>query len=165
MIPRNTGKRQEEIKLMMTPMIDVVFLLLIFFVMTFKIVKVEGDFNIRMPASSQSARSSRDMQLSKVYRVYLTANAEGELAGIYFGEKSEKDRLKSFTQLHQKILGLVGNDTGPGSAAENMEVELHCAKNLKFRYTIDAMSAISGKISDGQIVKLIENIKLFPPKG
>ena len=39
----------EKIELQMTPMIDIVFLLLIFFVMTFKIVAAEGDFNIKMP--------------------------------------------------------------------------------------------------------------------
>ena len=39
----------------MTSMIDIVFLLLIFFVMTFKIVEMEGDFSIRMPLASQNS--------------------------------------------------------------------------------------------------------------
>ncbi len=33
----------------MTPMIDVVFQLLIFFMLTLKIIAPEGDFNINMP--------------------------------------------------------------------------------------------------------------------
>ena len=36
----------------MTPMIDIVFNLLIFFVMTFKITAPEGDFNVKMPAQA-----------------------------------------------------------------------------------------------------------------
>ncbi len=51
---RNTH-RPEKIELQMTPMIDIVFQLLIFFIMTFKIVEVEGDFNIKMPASAPTA--------------------------------------------------------------------------------------------------------------
>ena len=47
------GKRpskDEKIELQMTPMIDIVFQLLVFFIMTFNVVAQEGDFNIRMPA-------------------------------------------------------------------------------------------------------------------
>ena len=45
---RNTGRRHVgKARLLMTPMIDVVFLLLIFFIMTFKIVAPEGDFQGR----------------------------------------------------------------------------------------------------------------------
>ena len=49
---RNANKAGEKIELQMTPMIDIVFQLLVFFIMTFKIVSMEGDFNIRMPAAS-----------------------------------------------------------------------------------------------------------------
>ncbi|MFY7967519.1 MAG: ExbD/TolR family protein, partial [Pirellulaceae bacterium] len=36
-------------ELQMTSMIDIVFLLLIFFITTFKIAAQEGDFNVKMP--------------------------------------------------------------------------------------------------------------------
>ena len=36
----------------MTPMIDIVFQLLTFFVMTLKIATSEGDFNIKMPRAA-----------------------------------------------------------------------------------------------------------------
>ena len=50
---RNTSRRSEEnVELMMTPMIDIVFQLLVFFIMTFKIVAPEGDFNIKMPMAA-----------------------------------------------------------------------------------------------------------------
>ena len=55
-IRHTTSSGQDKIELQMTPMIDIVFQLLIFFIMTFKIVAQEGDFNINMPqASPQSA--------------------------------------------------------------------------------------------------------------
>ncbi len=40
----------------MTPMIDIVFLLLVFFLFSFKIVVQEGDFNIRMPVAGPATR-------------------------------------------------------------------------------------------------------------
>ena len=52
---RNTDGKGEKIELQMTPMIDIVFQLLVFFIMTFKIVAMEGDFNIRMPAAAPQA--------------------------------------------------------------------------------------------------------------
>ena len=53
-IRHTTGSGQDKIELQMTPMIDIVFQLLIFFIMTFKIVSMEGDFNIKMPQASPS---------------------------------------------------------------------------------------------------------------
>ena len=39
---RNANNEGEKIELQMTPMIDIVFQLLVFFIMTFKIVSMEG---------------------------------------------------------------------------------------------------------------------------
>ncbi|MFP6658896.1 MAG: biopolymer transporter ExbD, partial [Pirellulales bacterium] len=39
----------DKVELQMTPMIDIVFQLLVFFILTFKVVAQEGDFDIRMP--------------------------------------------------------------------------------------------------------------------
>ena len=158
MLPRNTGKGQEEVKLMMAPMIDIVFLLLVFFIMTFKIVAPEGDFNIRMPLSAPSEGQPNELQLPPI-KVRLTASASGNLSGIYFGES----RMDNFRQLQEEIIDIVGDDTGPGSTAEDTEVELDCDDNLKFRHTIDAITAVSGDVRDGQVFKLIEKIKLTPP--
>ena len=49
----------DEIKLNMTAMIDIVFQLLVFFIMTFKVVAMEGDFNIRMPLATTDAEISK----------------------------------------------------------------------------------------------------------
>ena len=52
---RNREEAQKN-ELNMTSMIDIVFLLLIFFVMTFKIVELEGDFSVRMPLAGSDTR-------------------------------------------------------------------------------------------------------------
>ena len=58
-----------------------------------------------------------------------------------------------------------GDDSGPGSIAESTEIELDCDYRLRFEYVINAITAVSGTIRDGQIVKLIEKIKFAPPRG
>ena len=60
---RNTEHR-EHIVLQMTPMIDIVFQLLVFFVFTFKIVLPEGDFNIRRAGTGGSDKPNLPPEFS-----------------------------------------------------------------------------------------------------
>ena len=158
---RNTGRRSgEKVELMMTPMIDIVFQLLVFFIMTFKIVSPEGDFNIRMPLAAPS-QGVPDIDALPPLKVRLTAASDGRLSGIYLNEA----HMKSFSQLRHRIIGLVGDDTGPGSLAAGTEIELDCDFKLRFEYTIKAITAVSGEVRDGEVVKLIEKIKFAPPRN
>ena len=70
----------------MTPMIDIVFQLLVFFIMTFKIVSQEGDFNIKMPLAAPSAATENELQMPPI-KIRLTA-AGGLLVGVYLNERS-----------------------------------------------------------------------------
>lgn len=152
--------RRERIELQMTPMIDIVFQLLVFFIMTFKIVLPEGDFNIKMPRAAPREGTPDDMSLPPVH-VRLLATPEGELAGLRLNDQP----LKNFQALHHRIIDLIGDDRGPGSVVASAEVELDCDFGLKYRYVIDAISAISGYVTPEQkVVKLIEKIKFSPPK-
>ncbi|MFP6675633.1 MAG: biopolymer transporter ExbD, partial [Pirellulaceae bacterium] len=72
-----TSSGDDKIELQMTPMIDIVFQLLVFFIMTFKIVAQEGDFNIRMPLASEGG--APDESQMPPYKLYLTANQDGTL--------------------------------------------------------------------------------------
>ncbi len=157
---RNTHEA-EKIELQMTPMIDIVFQLLIFFIMTFKIVALEGDFNIRMPTSAPSQSNTTDDLLPPM-TLRLTANEDGNVTGIKLNERS----FENFEQLHQHVLGLVGTDTGPDSAIASAEIELDCDYGLNYEYVVAAITAVTGKVAaDGQVVKLIEKIKFAPPKA
>ena len=154
---RNYDKVGEKIALQMTPMIDIVFQLLVFFIMTFKIVSQEGDFNIKMPLTSV-AHGAPDVSLPPL-KVRLRANESGELTGILLHDQP----LESFDQLHQEILGLLGDDT---STAEDAEVEFKCDFDLNYEHVIRAITAVSGYIGrDGSIIKLVEKIRFAPPEG
>jgi biopolymer transport protein ExbD len=159
---RRTGSgAPDKVEQQMTPMIDIVFQLLTFFIMSFKIATVEGDFSIKMPLAAPSAGVPNPEEMLPPIRVRLTANADGSLRGIQMGERS----LPSYAALHNEIIGIVGTDSGPGSLAEQAEVELDADYDLHYRNIISAVTAISGYVDpNGRIVKLIEKIKFAPPR-
>jgi len=158
---RHSGRAAEKVELMMTPMIDIVFQLLIFFIMTFKIIAPEGDFNVKMPLAAKSEGLPLDDLLPPL-QVRLTAAPSGRISGVYLNQA----KMASFAQLHERIIDIVGRDTGPGSDAAKTEVELDCDYNLDFAYVIDAITAVTGEVTpDGQNIKLVEKIKFAPPRG
>ena len=73
------GSPPAKVDLQMTPMIDIVFQLLIFFIMSFKIAVPEGDFSIRMP---QPGPTEPHPQLPPTLTVKLSADDAGELSGV-----------------------------------------------------------------------------------
>lgn len=149
----------EKIELQMTPMIDIVFQLLVFFIMSFKIVAQEGDFNIRMPLAS-AAGVPDETQLPPM-KLYLTADATGQLqTPILLNEQA----FDSFPALTQYLAGLLGTESGPGSARENAEVELHFDANLRYEFVVKAIDAVSGQLDPqtGRIIELVPKIKFAP---
>ena len=161
-IRKTTGHGDEEkIELQMTPMIDIVFQLLIFFVMTFKIAAPEGDFNIKMPAAAKEGEPDPLKPLP--LKVTMKANAQGELTSLKVGEQEFAE--DPFGRLRQRVIEYVGTATGPGSPAEEGEVELDCDYQLKYQYVVKAMDAVSGKITDdGTVARLMQKIKFTPVK-
>lgn len=149
-----------KIALQMTPMIDIVFQLLIFFIMTFKIVALEGDFNIKMPSAAPSEGAPDEDQLPPIV-LKLSADAAGNLTSIMLNDQP----LESFSELHSYIIDLVGQDAGPDTGLAGAEVEIDCDPNLKYVNTVEAMTAVTGKVAeDGTIIKLIEKVKFTPPR-
>ena len=147
----------DKIAIDMTPMIDVVFQLITFFMLTLKTVITEGDFDIRMPLGA-SAGAAPDDQLPPV-RVRMTAGPGGERTSLTMNGQAVGD----FEELRRKVIDLVG--TGPGSNADKTEVELDCDADLKYDNVIRAVTAVSGMVQpDGTVVDLIKKIKFAPPK-
>ncbi len=140
----------------MTPMIDIVFQLLAFFVMTFKLAHVEGDFNVKMPLDV--GNSGADM--SEVIRVRMEADPSGQLRRLRLGSRD----VPSFDHLHDEIMQMVGNDTGPGSIASRLEVELDCDEALHYDNVIQAITAVSGHIRNGRTYRLIEKVRFAAPR-
>lgn len=168
-IRKSAAAGSDKVEMQMTPMIDVVFQLLTFFVMSFKIATQEGDFNIKMPLMSAAAAET-PVDLPPI-KLRLSANAQGQLSGITMGERAlsgfnPRPGEKGGDDLHTAILELVGTDTGPNSLASQTEVEIDADYDLRYENVVAAITAISGHVdASGHVVKLIEKLKFAPPKG
>lgn len=151
---------RDTIELDMTSMIDIVFQLLVFFIMTFKIVLPEGDFNIRMPLPANEAPAAPSEL--PTWNLRMTSNEEGVLTKLQLDSRvfEGDDR---FATLHSHVRGMIDDSGGPGTASEQ-EVEINADFDLKYDYVMRAITALSGYIDNGQRHALIEKIRLTPPK-
>ena len=141
-------------------MIDIVFQLLVFFIMTFKIVEMEGDFNVRMPLAAKESTSIEDV-LPDLITVKLKVGAEGKIAGIDVDNGVEGDSYfdgDMYSRLTDFVEKTIDAEGDPSEAIET-EVEFDIDFDLKYSYTVQAIESVSGKIVDGQVKKLIEKIK------
>lgn len=147
----------------MTPMIDVVFQLLIFFLLTLRINEPEGEFQINMPLDEKAAPSN-EIALPPI-KVRLIANEDGSLNSIVFGERNLGGGPDVFERLNQVILQTVGGNQTGGAASET-EVEIDADYQLDYSYTIRAVSACTGAIdpATNQPVRYVDKIKFTPPK-
>jgi biopolymer transport protein ExbD len=147
--PRSTA--DAKVALQMTSMIDVVFQLLAFFIMTFRIVASEGNLSLSMPsAPSAGVVLTPDQPV----RVTLDADANGDLASIRFNETT----LSGLSDLRARVATLVADDA---QSRRTQEVEIDADYRLKYRYTLDALSQITGFVdpATGRPVTLVEKIK------
>jgi biopolymer transport protein ExbD len=129
----------------MTPMIDVVFLLLTFFVLTFKIIIPEGDFSVEM--SPQGERQLVNA-LADPVEIRLMADADGVLSRIVLNGED----IGNFDLLRQRMLAISLGNPDP-------EVLLIPDNALRYEYSIQAMTAIRGERREGQIHKICDKIK------
>jgi biopolymer transport protein ExbD len=147
----------EKNELNMTSMIDIVFLLLVFFVMTFKIVEMEGDFSIRMPlAGDGAAADPTDLPL----KLRLRADPQGRLSSMSL---NEINLGTNFDQLRSNVVSLIGTGA-PIEGDEGPELEIDTDYNLRYAYVIQSITAVSGYKDGDQVVKLIEKIKFAKPR-
>jgi len=174
----------EEIKLNMTAMIDIVFQLLVFFVMTFKVVAMEGDFNIKMPLAGVEGQDI-DTELPDLIQVSLKPDAAGNLAsmtvdngtgvqtieGPFFGtiQKDDGEQIvpnqDAFASLTEYVERQLAGETDPDKPIET-ELEFDIEYGVKYLYTVEAIGSVSGrKLPDGSVKKLISKIKFRDNSG
>ena len=147
----------------MTPMIDVVFQLMIFFMLTLKIKKDEGDFNINMPLGKPISNQSTDPLLPDL-KVRLVAGEGGRLSKLMFGERNLGNNEKAFQLLNDEIRRIIG---APGGAMNSgIEVELDPDYEVNYQSVMQAISACTGKIDPNtkEVVRYIEKVKFATPR-
>lgn len=155
-MPRFETNETEEIKMNMTSMIDIVFQLLVFFVMTFNPPQYEGDFSVKMPLTSDTPDND-NIDPPSVINVKLTAALDGTLSNILVNSVpvDQNDLYGGLTKVIESELAAEGD---PDKARET-EVDFDIARELKYAYTVTAIEAVSGKKEGDVVTKLIGKIK------
>ncbi|MDO4630618.1 MAG: biopolymer transporter ExbD [Planctomycetia bacterium] len=149
----------------MTPMIDMVFQLLIFFILTLNIVDPEGDFYLRLPKPGSAQAQQNDM-MTKPLRITLVSNTDGDLTRVHVGNKACKMRTSTDpdeNDVRAKIRAEMGNAAG---APEDFEIELGWggpgATSLKYRYVLKMVGICTGEREpDGSVKTLVQKIKFI----
>ncbi len=154
---RHTRSQDEKNELPMTPMIDIVFLLLVFFIMTFKISAQEGDFNVKMPLQGDGSPVD-NTQLPLKLR--LRSDGSGQLQEILLNERSFGT---DWNQVRGYMVSLVGDASGP-TEDEGPEVEIDLDYDLYYLHVIEAITAVTGYRSGNDIVRLVDRIKFAPQR-
>lgn len=135
----------------MTPMIDIVFQLLIFFVLTLQIVPAEGQFEMQMPRQTAGGKFGSSEVPPLI--VTLQSDADGGLAEISLGGESFTD----LEALHVRIERLVAEN--PHLTTQG-RVELRCDPDLAYQHAIAGVGAISAsRLEGGAIVRLFEQVR------
>ena len=150
-----------KVEIPMAPMIDIVFQLLIFFMLNLKIVAPEGNFNINLPLSAPS-NAPQDVAMPNI-KVGLHSDRDGNLTQLTIGSKNLGNDDAAFDRLNHEILQIIGKPGNP--LTSEIEVELDADYECQYKYTVKAISRCTGRMDPQtqQIARYVEKIKFAPP--
>jgi biopolymer transport protein ExbD len=157
---KGSGGGVAKIDINMTPMIDVVFQLLTFFLMTFKVASPEGDFNLKLPKEERSQGAANTQ--TEMINIRLVARPTGDLAQIQIESGAPITGPQAFNILHNNIVKMVNIARGAGQ--QEPEIQIDADDILRYENIVLTVSAVSGQIDEntGEIIPLVKKIKFAP---
>ena len=142
---RDQSSTDSEHRLAMSSMIDIVFLLLVFFVMTFQITPQEGDLMIGATEAVGSRQEA--IATSLPLRLRLTAAPDGALGGLRLNDAV----INGFDELRTRLIAL-DQDVSLRETA----MTLDCDSNLRYEHVIAALDHVTGyRDAAGQLQPLV----------
>lgn len=146
-----------RVDLQMTPLIDVVFQLLTFFLMSFRIAAAEGDINLLLPRSIVEPGPAN--RAADVIRVRLTARDDGNLASLEIMGRPPLAGPRAFAELRASAVHIAG--AARHANRDDPIVELAVDDHLRYEYVVAAVAAVSGQVDDrGTIAPLLRKVTL-----
>ena len=122
-----------------TPMLDMSFQLLSFFILTFRLMPTEGQLSINLP---REVTENPDLVLPESenkkdeYTVTVHSSAGGELSLIGLrGPTANLDNIKTFNEL----LGELNKIPKPGGDASKVSITIESANDLNYARLIEVM--------------------------
>ncbi len=162
------AKSGEKPNIDMTPMIDIVFQLLIFFIMSFKIVTPEGDFSVKMPmAPMEQTQKNDDTPPLPPIAIRLKSSPDGRLSEVSCGARVLGSGEAGLKELRKFVLSQVAPKGGIPNpeVAREQEVELNCDFRLRYENVIKCISYVTGYRQGNDVIRIAEKIKFAAPFG
>lgn len=129
---KDSREQTADHRLQMSPMIDIVFLLLVFFVMTFRITSQEGDFALQRTEVGSNAQATITTNLPLVLK--LDATPGGELIAMSLDGKP----VASFDDLQARLI-----DSETNGALQDVVMTLDCDFDLKYESMIAVLDHVT----------------------
>jgi len=150
-----------KVEIPMAPMIDIVFQLLIFFMLNLKIIAPEGNFNINLPITAPS-NAQQDVNLPDI-KVGLRSDRDGNLTQLTLGGNNLGNDNAAFDRLNQEILKIIGRPGNP--LTKDIEVEIDSDFECQYKYIVKAISRCTGRFDPQtqKVARYVEKIKFAPP--
>ena len=156
------SKAPSIIRLRLVPLIDVMFLLLMFFVLNLRVTTPESRFTANLPEGPPSSATDPVASLSDI-KVGLRSDREGRLTQLTLGSKNLGNDEVAFERLSREILRIIGRPGHP--LRRDIEVELDADFETQHRYVVKAVSVCTGRFDPQtqQLARYVEKIKFAPP--
>jgi len=160
---RSRGATPAKVDVQLTAMIDVVFQLLAFFLVTFKVAAVEGDFSLRLPPLDRQLAGRAAERIN----VRLSATDDGDLRQVFISDGigfAGRDAFDGFRMLSAYIARQIAAARAAGQ--EDPEIQIAADDGLRYEFIIDAVAAASTFVDDdGRPAAGARRVSLLGPHG
>ncbi|HEY4258555.1 MAG TPA: biopolymer transporter ExbD [Schlesneria sp.] len=155
------GIAPQKFVIPLAPMINVIFLLLVFSMLSMKIVSPEANFDINLPVTAPSHALSHAN--GHDIKVGLESDRDGNLTQLTLGGTNLGNDEAAFDRLNKEILLLIGRPGHPQT--KDIEVEIDADYECQYQYVVKAISRCTGKFDPQthQVARYVEKIKFAPP--
>jgi len=158
---RSSSSLPAKVDPQMTPMIDVVFQLLAFFLLTFRIASVEGDFALKLPA--REMRNSGFTGAHERFQIRLAADERGELFEWRLDEGLAGRGRGSLGLLRGELLARA--DAARAAGSPEPEAELVCDDRLRYEHVLAAIEhATTARDAAGNVKPVLRRVRLAAAK-
>jgi len=129
-----------DVTLPITPMLDMSFQLLSFFILTFHPMPVEGQLSINLPKIDASATPEKEPappdEQKDEYTVTVIADSSGAIGSISLkGPAVTVDNVKNTAELYERLKNL----PKPGGSAERVAITVEASNDLIYARLIEIM--------------------------
>jgi biopolymer transport protein ExbD len=144
-VARKRTRKEEapvDVTLPITPMLDMSFQLLSFFIATFHPMPTEGQLSVNLPKVDAAEKAQEDPILpdqdkKDEYTVTLIANSGGDLASISMkGPTGEMGNIRNTADLYDQLKKI---PKPPGRGAEGVSITLEASNDLTYARLIEVM--------------------------